>query len=59
MGILRVAIGIAVLALCFAGVLVVSAAVGGWYAYWGAFLLSGIWAGVLLWLRTTEFWEGE
>jgi hypothetical protein len=48
-----------VLALCFISVPILAATVGGWYAYWGPILLSMIWALVLLWLRTTLFWEEE
>ncbi|MEJ5292186.1 MAG: hypothetical protein WHS82_01185 [Candidatus Methanosuratincola sp.] len=53
----KVLLGIVVLALCFASVPIVAYTLGGWYAYWGAALLSAAWATVLLWLRTTEFWE--
>lgn len=55
----KVILGMAALALCFLAVPLMAATLGGWYAYWGAVLLSGAWAAVLLWLRTTEFWEGD
>lgn len=55
----RILAGVVVLALCFAAVPLLAATIGSWYAYWGAVLLSGAWAAVLLWLRTTEFWEGD
>ncbi len=55
----KVILSIFALALCFAAVPLLAATLGGWYAYWGAVLLSGAWAAVLLWLRTAEFWEGE
>jgi hypothetical protein len=50
-------LAILVMALCFISVPILAATVGGWYAYWGPILLSMIWALVLLWLRTTLFWE--
>jgi hypothetical protein len=50
-------LAILVMALCFISVPILAATVGGWYAYWGPILLSMIWALVLLWLRTTQFWE--
>lgn len=50
-------LAILVMALCLISVPILAATVGGWYAYWGPILLSMIWALVLLWLRTTQFWE--
>ncbi|GEM_PF-695009 len=50
---------IVALAVCFILVPVVSATVGGWYAYWGALLLSVVWAAILLWLKLTKYWDEE
>jgi hypothetical protein len=47
------------LALCFLSVPILAATVGGWYAYWGAILLSAVWTLILLWLKISKFWEGE
>ncbi|MEN3016825.1 MAG: hypothetical protein ABC585_03585 [Candidatus Methanosuratincola petrocarbonis] len=55
----KVLAGVVALALCFVAVPLIAATIGGWYAYWGAILLSCAWAAVLLWLRVTEFWEGD
>ena len=47
------------LAICFAAVPIMAATVGGWYAYWGGMLISVVWAGILLWLKLTKYWEGD
>lgn len=52
-------LSILVMALCFISVPILAATVGGWIAYWGPILVSMVWALVLLWLRTTLFWEEE
>ena len=55
-----VAISVVALAVCFMLVPVIAVMLGGWYAYWGALLLSVVWALILLWLKLTKFWrEGE
>jgi hypothetical protein len=48
-----------IMAICFITVPLLAATVGGWYAYWGAMLMSAIWAVTLLWLKTTKYWEDE
>ena len=48
-----------IMAICFITVPLLAATVGGWYAYWGAMLMSAIWAVTLLWLKTTKYWEEE
>ncbi len=48
-----------IMAICFVTVPLLAATVGGWYAYWGAMLMSAIWAVTLLWLKTTKYWEEE
>ncbi len=52
-------ITLAVMAICFISVPLLAATVGGWYAYWGAMILSAVWAVVLLWLKTSRYWEEE
>ena len=47
------------LAICFVMVPVLAAFVGTWYAYWGAMLLSVVWAAILLWLKLTKYWEDD
>lgn len=47
------------LAACFVSVPVMAATLGGWYAYWGAMVVSAVWAGVLLWLKLTKYWEED
>jgi hypothetical protein len=47
------------LAICFIMVPVVAATAGGWYAYWGAILISIVWTFILLWLKLTRYWKGE
>ena len=54
-----VILSLIVLAVCFILVPVMAATLGGWYAYWGAMIISAIWAVVLLWLRLTKYWEEE
>ncbi len=49
-------LGIIALAACFLAVPLLAATVGGWYAYWGAMVLSAIWAAILLWLKLTKYW---
>jgi len=48
-----------VMIVCFASVPLLAATLGGWYAYWGAMIVSAIWAVALLWLRTTKYWEED
>jgi hypothetical protein len=48
-----------VMIICFATVPLLAATLGGWYAYWGAMVMSTIWAITLLWLKTTRYWEEE
>lgn len=47
------------LAICFISVPVMAATLGGWYAYWGAMIVSAVWAVILLWLKITKYWEGD
>lgn len=54
-----VAISIVALAICFISVPYLAATVGGWYAYWGALLISAVWAAILLWLKLTKYWEDD
>lgn len=54
-----VILGIIALAVCFAAVPLLAANLGGWYAYWGAMLVSVVWAAILYWLKVTHYWEGE
>ncbi len=56
---LPIAIWILMLAACFAAVPVISATLGGWYAYWGAVVLSTVWAAIMLWLKVTRYWESD
>jgi hypothetical protein len=48
-----------VMAICFISVPLLAATLGGWYAYWGAMIISAIWAVALLWLKTTKYWEED
>jgi len=48
-----------VMAICFISVPLLAATLGGWYAYWGAMIVSAVWAVTLLWLKTTKYWEEE
>jgi len=48
-----------VMAVCFISVPIMAATLGGWYAYWGAMIVSAIWAVALLWLKTTKYWEED
>jgi hypothetical protein len=48
-----------VMAICFISVPLLAATLGGWYAYWGAMIISSIWAVALLWLKTTKYWEED
>jgi hypothetical protein len=50
---------LAVMAVCFISVPLLAATLGGWYAYWGAMVMSVIWAVALLWLKTTKYWEED
>lgn len=52
-----VTFAILIMAICFILVPVLAYTVGGWYAYWGAVMLSVIWAIVITWLRTSKYWE--
>jgi hypothetical protein len=52
-----VAVWLLALAACFIAVPVLAAAVGGWYAYWGTMAISAVWAGIMLWLKLTRYWE--
>ena len=49
---------IILLSLCFISVPIITATIGGWYAYWGALIISIIWTIILLILRI-KYWEGE
>ena len=54
---LTLGLSIVALAICFIMVPVTAATVGGWYDYWGAKLISAVWAVILVWLKLTKYWE--
>ena len=54
---LPIAVWVLALVATFAAVPVMAATVGGWYAYWGTMVLSAVWAGIMLWLKLTRYWE--
>jgi hypothetical protein len=55
---MNIIISIILLSLCFISVPIIAATIGGWYAYWGALIISIIWTIILLILRI-KYWEEE